>query len=541
MTHNPGITGRGLSLKHFVAPALVSALFAFSAAAQSADSLHIKTERGEIQGKLSDDGQARVFLGIPYAAPPMGALRWRPPQPAAKWKGVLQTQNFGNHCMQGQVFADMIFHDPGPSEDCLTVNVWAPKAEAGAKLPVMVWIYGGGFAGGSASEARQDGEVFARKGVVLVSMNYRLGIFGFFANSALAAESPQHAAGNYGLMDQAAALQWVKRNVAGFGGDPNNITVFGESAGSFSVSAQMASPMAKDTLAHAIGESGAAFSRSLPFPSLDVAEQKGDAFGRDVLGKTSLAELRAIPAEELLKAVEAQHGPGAVRFGPDVDGYFLPAPIPTIFAEGKQAHIPLLAGWNRDEGGGAVAGMKQPLTLDSYRATAQKTYGPQADEFLRVYPATTDAEAVRSMTDYAGDQFIAASTWEWLQAQVKTGDAPVYRYEFDRPSPGDMFHPSSSGAFHSDEIEYVFGMLDSRKAAPWKPEDYKLSELMQSYWINFAKTGNPNGPGLPEWPAYNAGDQWQVMHLDATPEAKPETTRDRYLFLRSAKPVTPQP
>ena len=241
-------------------------------------------------------------------------------------------------------------------------------------------------------------------------------------------------------------------------------------------------------------------------------------------------------AEDLVKAVENQPKP-AVRFGPDVDGIFLPDSVPAIFAAGKQAHIPMIAGWNHDEGGAG----RPPVTLASYRQTAATTWGPHADEFLKVYGATTDEEATRATIDYAGDQFIADSTWEWIEAQVQTGGAPVYRYRFDRPSPGDPFHPATAGAFHSDEIEYVFGDLNFRAAAPWKPEDYKLSHDMQSYWVNFARTGDPNGPGLPRWPAYNAAGNWQVMHLDATPAAEPDTHRDRYLFLRTARPLPRTP
>jgi para-nitrobenzyl esterase len=505
--------------------------------AHAADPLRVKTEKGELAGKSSDDGKVRAFLGIPYAAPPVGPLRWKPPLPAETWKGVRDAQSYGFRCMQANAFQDMVFHDPGQSEDCLTLNVWAPKDVAnGARLPVLVWIYGGGFYAGSTSEHRQDGESFAHKGVILVSMNYRLNIFGFFAHPALAAESPQHAAGNYGLMDQAAALQWVKHNIAAFGGDPSNITLFGESAGSFSVSAQMASPMAKDTLAHAIGESGAAFSRTgLNFPAASVAEQRGEAFARDVLGKTSLADLRAMPAEDVIKALEAQKPPSVVRFGPDVDGLFLPQPVPDIYAAGQQAHIPLLAGWNRDEGGPP----RDTVTLETYRQSARTTYGPNASAFMEAYPATTDEEARRTMADYARDQFIAASTWEWIEAQVKTGGAPVYRFRFDRPSPGDRYHPATSGAFHSSEIEYVFGNLLVRPDAPFTPDDDKLSETMQNYWVNFARTGNPNGPGLPPWPAYDQADGWQVMHLDVTPAAEPDTQRDRYQFLHSNAPIVP--
>ena len=510
--------------------------FTFSLAAHAADPLILKTDKGSIEGKLSDDGKVRAFLGVPYAAPPVGPLRWKPPQPAEEWKDVRNAQSYGSHCVQVNQFEDMTFHDPGPSEDCLTLNVWTPSgAPEGAKLPVMVWIYGGGFYAGSTSERRQDGESFAHKGVILVSMNYRLNIFGFFAHPALAAESPQHAAGNYGLMDQAAALQWVKRNIEAFGGDPNNITLFGESAGSFSVSAQMASPMAKDTLAHAIGESGAAFSRgTLPFPTLAVAEARDEAFARDVLGKTSLADLRAMSTADIVKAVEGQRAP-AVRFNPDVDGVFLPDSVPAIYAAGKQAHIPLIAGWNRDEGGFP----KDPVTMESYRQFAQTTYGPHADEFMKVYSATTPEEARRSIADYQADRFIATSTWEWIEAQVKTGGAPVYRFHFERPSPGDRYHPASSGVFHSSEIEYVFGNLRVRPDAPFTPGDDALSETMQNYWVNFAKTGDPNGSGLPEWPAYTQADGWQVMHLDVNPAARPDTTRARYEFLRSATPLPP--
>ena len=512
----------------------IASFLTASLLAHAADPLRIKTDKGEIEGKLSDEGQVQIYLGIPYAAPPVGPLRWKPPQPAESWRGVRSTQSYGSRCMQANTFPDMVFHDPGQSEDCLTLNIWAPStAQPGANLPVMVWIYGGGFSAGTTSERRQDGESFARKGVILVSMNYRLNIFGFFAHPALAAESPEHAAGNYGLMDQAAALHWVNRNIAAFGGDPGNITLFGESAGSISVSAQMASPMAKGTLAHAIGESGAAFSRT-GLPSAEMAEKRGENFAREVLGKSTLAELRAIPAADLVKALEAQKPPSVVHFGVDVDGLFLPEPVPAIYAKGNQAHIPLLAGWNRDEGGPP----RDSVTLDSYRQTAQTMYGPNADAFRKAYAAGSDDEARRTMADYASDQFIAASTWEWIEAHERTGGAPVYRFRFDRPNPGDRFHQPSSGVFHSSEIEYVFGNLRARPDAPFKAEDDKLSELMQSYWINFARTGNPNGPGLPLWPAYDAAGNWQVMHLDATPMAEPDTQRDRYQFLHDNAPIT---
>jgi para-nitrobenzyl esterase len=502
--------------------------------------LAVKTSQGKLQGKASPGGGA-AFLGVPFAAPPVGDLRWKAPAPPAKWKGVRDATSFGHHCMQPTLYSDMIFRDPGQSEDCLTLNIWTPdaaKAEKHKKLPVMVWIYGGGFLAGGTSEPRQDGAALAQNGVIVVSMNYRLGIFGFFVDHDLAAENEHHSAGNYGLMDQAAALRWVKDNIKSFGGDPGNVTLFGESAGSFSVSAQMASPAAKGLFVKAIGESGGAFSRTLAFPLLEDAAKADEAFAGKAFNTTSLASLRALSADQVLEG-SSREDAGVPRFVPDIDGYFLPESVSAIYAEGKQARIPLLAGWNKDEGSGSVISAKQKPTVESLRAMAHQLFGTRADEALRVYAATNDDEALRVAEDYAGDTFIAYSTWAWLEAQVKTGDAPVFRYRFDRGSPGDAKHPEDFGAFHSDEIEYVFGNLDSRPGAVWKPEDYKLSKLMQTYWTNFARSSDPNSAGsaqasVPVWPKYDAAGQWQVMHLDDNSSARPDEHRARYLFLQSA-------
>jgi para-nitrobenzyl esterase len=501
--------------------------------ASAANPLVVKTDNGKVRGKLSADGQVRVFLGIPYAAPPVGALRWQPPQPAKKWPGVFDATNFGHRCVQTLGFPDMVFRDPGQSEDCLNLNVWTPAKNEHAKLSVMVWIYGGGFTGGATSEPRQDGVHLAHKGVVVVSMNYRLGIFGFFVSPELAAESPEHAAGNYGLMDQTAALRWVQKNIAQFGGDPKNVTIFGESAGSISVSAQMASPLAQGLFVQAIGESGAsAFGRhGLSFPSLARRELTDPAFAQEVLGTPDVAKLRAMSWQDILAKLQAHAG--RRPFWPDVDGWFLPASVAQIYAEGKQAHIPLLAGWNRDEPWAGVPLSPTRITPESFQAMAQQEFGPRAGEFLQLFPAQTQAETDRSAIDLAGAKFITFSTWEWLEEQLATGDAPVYHYHFLRPSPASTFHPAGSGAFHSDEIEYVFGTLNSRAGAHWQPADYALSEQMQTYWTNFAKTGNPNGAGLPQWPQYDAADGYQTMNLDATSEAKPAQHRDRWLFLQS--------
>ena len=491
----------------------------------------VKTVSGVVEGK--EDGAVHEFLGIPYAAPPVGDLRWKPPVPAAKWTGVRKATEFGSHCMQGKVYGDMNFRDPGGSEDCLTLNVWKPAKPASAKLPVMVWIYGGGFAAGSTSEARQDGTNLAQQGVIVVSMNYRLGVFGFFVHPELAKESGHNAAGNYGLMDQTAALHWVHDNIAAFGGDPANVTIFGESAGSFSVSAQMASPLAKGLFQKAIGESGAAFfSGGLSFEPRSAREEKDVKAVSAKLGVSTLADLRAVPAQKLLEAFSPPQSPG-FDFGPDVDGYFLPEPVPAIFAAGKQNDVPLLAGWNHDEDIFEVVFNPQKPSAESMKAEAQKDFGDKAPEFLKLYPSETPEQALRSAIDFAGDRFIAFSTWAWLEAASKTGKQPVYRFRFDLGPPSDPKGPQM-GAYHSAEIEYVFGQLDSKAGVAWTPETRALSAQMQKYWANFARSGDPNGPGLPKWPVYSAAQGWQVMFLDATSAAHKDDLRERYLFLAGA-------
>jgi para-nitrobenzyl esterase len=498
----------------------------------AANPLVVKTDKGKVEGTLTADGKVAAFKGIPYAAAPVGKLRWREPQPAAKWKGVRAAKEFGSRCMQ-QAYPDMIFHDPGQSEDCLTLNVWVPAGAKPGTLPVMVWIYGGGFHGGSTSEGRQDGQFLAQRNVVVVSMNYRMGVFGFFTHPELTAESPHHASGNYGLLDQAAAIAWVKNNIKQFGGDPKNITIFGESAGSISVSAHMASPLSKDLIAKAIGESGGALVQNgETHPPRELTEKTNAAFAEAVLHAKTLADLRNIPAEDLLKAVNdpANHAP---RFWPVVDGYFLPDSVANIYAQGKQAHVPLLAGWNHDEGRGMILAAPVKPTLASFREQAQSQFGPDSDRFLAAYAATTDEEVQQAAGDFAGDQFIAYSTWRWLEAHTETGSSPVYRYFFTLPSPGDKFHRAGSGAFHSDDIEYVFGTLDARQGAVWRPEDRKLSDEIQQYWTNFARTGDPNGGELPKWPTYNTAGGWQVMYLNADSQAKADSYRERYVFLDS--------
>ncbi len=483
----------------------------------------VTTDKGQIQGLQSADGKTNTFLGIPYAAQPVGELRWKAPQEAPPWSGVLKAEQFGKHPMQHMVWDDITFRDPEMSEDCLTLNVWAP-AQA-KQVPIMVWIHGGGLGVGGSSERRQDGEALSKKGVVVVSMNYRLNIFGFFAHPALAKEA-SGASGNYGLMDQAAALRWVQRNIKAFGGDPKNVTIFGESAGSFSVSAHMASPQSKGLFHKAIGQSGAFFGDARALKPRAEAEADGEKLGQE-LGKTSLKELRALSATELLKVTAK----APFRFNACLDGAFMPAQASEIFAKGRQAKVPLLAGWNKDEGGYQSFFSGQEPSPKNYAERAKLLFDEHADAFLKVYPGNTKEEAMRSAQDFAGDGFIGYSTWSWLEAQVTTPKAKAYRYRFDQPTPG------KDTANHAQEIPYVFGTLDLIKDAPaWGPEHRKVSSLMMDYWSNFAKRGDPNGKGLPKWPAYQAKTNYSVMHLTPDATAKKDEHRARYLFLREHPP-----
>jgi para-nitrobenzyl esterase len=510
----------------------VALLLAMASAPQAvraqAREIELSTADGVVQGALSADGSVRTFKGIPFAAPPVGALRWKAPQPVVKWTGVRKATEFGARCMQTQIYADMIFRDAGANEDCLYLNVWAPEGAKG-KLPVMVWIYGGGYTAGGSSEPRQDGAELAKKGVVVVSMNYRLGIFGFFSHPELTKESPQGASGNYGLLDQLAAVKWVHENIAAFGGDAKNVTIFGESAGSFSVSAMVATPLAKGIVHKAIGESGAFFGETLQAATLADSEKANAEFAKSGLSAETLAALRAMPAADLLAA---QSKRGAPRFAPIVDGYYLPDSPAAIYAAGKQNHVPLLAGWNLDEGSYRQIFMRDEATPENFAAHVKTLYQDRADDLLKVYPA---AQAKRSGSDLAGDRFIAFATWKWLEAHLKTGQSPVYAYRFEQTMPLAENAPPAAEATapHASEIEFVFRALPSKKL-PWRAEDKAVSELMATYWTNFAKSGNPNGEGLPKWPEYKAAE-FQVMHIKAKSEAAPDDHRARYLFLDSVK------
>jgi para-nitrobenzyl esterase len=520
-----------MALIRLVSPILVLSSIVLSPTSSMAQlrSVQQRISSGVLEGVVSADGKVRTFKGIPYAAPPVGPLRWKPPQPVAPWTSVRKAVDFGPRCMQTRVYDDMIFRDAGPSEDCLYLNVWIPEAHTQAPLPVMVWVYGGGFMAGATSEPRQEGGNLSQKGVIVVSMNYRLGIFGFFSHPGLSKESSQGASGNYGLMDQVAALKWVRDNISAFGGDPGNVTIFGESAGSSSVSALMASPLAKGLFRRAIGESGAMFNSNRPAKTRAETEKLGIEFAKSI-SANSLEALRGKPATDILEAAAKK---GAPQFRPNVDGYFLPESVEAIFSVGKQSHVPLLAGWNADEGSYDEIFKHDPPTPETFVAKVRELYGANADAVLKLYPAANVEQAKRAARDLAGDRFTALSTWKWLEAELKTGQSPAYRFHFEETLPFPKGAPTSPGeepaAPHSSEIEFVFQVLSSRDL-PWRPEDQALSELMGSYWTNFAKTGDPNGAGLPRWPAY-APTEYQVMHLNADSQAKPDQYRPRYEFL----------
>jgi para-nitrobenzyl esterase len=481
----------------------------------------------------------RTFLGIPFAAPPVGALRWRAPQPAAPWSGVRRADAFGPRCPQGRLFDDMVFRDQ-PSEACLTLNVWTPARDSGERLPVMFWIHGGGFQAGSASEPRQDGARLAQRGVVVVSANHRLGVFGFFAHSELTAEGGTGASGNYGLLDQIAALRWVQRNIAAFGGDASNVTIFGESAGSFSVSALMVSPLARGLFQRAIGESGAFLNAgdSLLGPtSLAASEEAGARFAAS-LGARSLAALRDEPADEVLAAALAWRGKW---FTPTLDGHVIPHAVEALYAAGAQARVPLLAGWNADEMRGQVVLAPLKPNAAAFTGLLRARFGVHADALLEHYGAANDGEALESAAALASDLFVGFATWKWLALHAETSGAPAYLFSFAHAPPlrpGWRIHGKEAtaadvGAWHSSEIEYVFGTLgwgDGREA---RPVDEAVSDLVMSYWVNFARSGDPNGAGLPHWPAYSTYAP-HVMRLSADPSAAVDARTPRYALLDRA-------
>jgi len=499
-------------------PAVLITVLLSSTAVFAAITDPVKVEQGLLSGTNGSSPEVRVYRGIPYAAPPVGELRWKAPQSPAAWQGVRQATEFSNACWQTPYPAAAAIYQaklPPLNEDCLYLNIWSSAKSAKDRLAVMVWIHGGGFTRGTAGTRTYDGEVLARKGVVIVTINYRLGVFGFFAHPALSAESGHHASGNYALLDQIAALRWVQKNIAAFGGDPGRVTIFGESAGSWAVNALMASPLAKGLFHRAIGESGGSFS---PMRTLTEAEKSGESLaatlapatggnekaagsGAKPTSQTALQSMRAKSAEEVLKAAEME----IVR--PIVDGWVLTQDIATIFAQGKQNDVPLIVGYNADEGT-TLAPQGASLKAAMFTGGVYQRYGTQADPFLKIYPAASDEQAVSSFYSAYRDQAFGWEMRTWARAATRTGHQPAYLYYFTRRPPG----PQSGRlrAFHGAEIAYVFGTFVW--PFPWEDADRKLSDTITSYWVNFAATGNPNGGGLTKWPAYSAKDD-QALEL----------------------------
>jgi para-nitrobenzyl esterase len=503
---------------------IFAALLAAPLLAGAAEAI-LHTPQGDLEGGAAKLKGVTLYAGIPYAAPPVGPLRWAPPRPAATWSGVRDAHHFGPHCPQPAVFSGIHFPDDAMSEDCLTLNVWT--AGTTARKPVYFWIHGGGFVTGGGAEPRYDGSYFAAHGVVVVSVNYRLGLFGFFAHPDLAAEQNGHA-GNYGLMDLVAALHWVQDNIGSYGGDPAQVTIGGESAGSSAVSLLMAAPDAQGLFQRAIGESGAGIappSTGMALRSLSDSLAAGSKMTENA-GAT-LADWRALPTDAVLQAAKGQ-------FAPNVDGAFLPEPASAVYKSGRQSRVPLLAGWNRDEGlWFARDFFKLDPSPEAFAARAKAAFGPAADRLLALYPANTEATALIATDELTSDQVIDYPTWRWLDFQQAV--APAYRYQFDR-QPAVPYHytgqsPAEWGVYHTGELEYVFHTLD-KVDAPWQKADRQLSDHMAAAWLRFIKTGNPNGPGLPHWPVYDPASHHAVLHFNASLSVIPEAQRvlDRYGF-----------
>lgn len=509
--------------------------------------VQIPTENGIIEGEFDTKTNIQSFKGIPFAQAPIGDLRWKAPQPVLNWSGIKQTKKFGPRAIQSSIFGDMGFRSDGVSEDCLYLNVWSPAKSATEKLPVLVYFYGGGFGAGDGSEYRYDGENMAKKGIVTLTVNYRLGIWGFFSHPELTKESPNQASGNYGYLDQNAALKWVQANIAKFGGDPKRVTIAGESAGSISVSAQMASPLSKNLISAAIGESGGSIYPTLSPIPLAEAEKIGLDFATKI-GAKSVKELREMSTLELY---QKSIGTSLGVFKTTIDGYFLPKTLPEIFEAKQQAMIPLLVGWNSEEMTYRALMTAKDLNNENYTARIKELYGNKAAEVLQLYPAGTPEITEQSATDLAGDRFIAYSTWKWFDLHRKNSNQPIYRYYYSHPRPemrdknleaglaGGVIKkdqnapkaPKPKGAVHSAEIEYAMGNLATNQEYAWTEDDYTVSETMMNYFANFIKTGNPNGEKLAVWPAAKDEEKPEIMIIDVNSKAKKAENDARYLFL----------
>ena len=471
--------------------ALVLCLAA-SATALAQQPAPVKVQHGLVQG-TSEDGLT-VYRGIPFSAPPVGDLRWRAPQPAASWTDVRQATNFAPGPFQGG-------NPPsGKSEDCLYLNVWTPAKSPSDKVPVLVWIYGGGFGAGATSERNYHGDKLAKKGVVLVSIAYRVGPLGFLAHPELSAENPRKASGNYGLLDMIAGLRWVKENIAAFGGDPDKVTIFGESAGGIAVSMLCASPEAKGLFHGAISQSGGSFGPPRPttFPGenmkrLATAESEGIAYAQRA-GVSTIAELRKIPADKL----------PAGRGWPIIDGWVIPDDQYKLYSAGRYNDTPILVGYNSDEGGS----FSPPKTPEDYVNGVRNRYGKFADDLIKAYPVGSNS-VPKTARDLARDAAFGWQTWAWARLHSQAGKSKVFYYYFDQHPEYPADSPRAGyGMLHGADVPYVFQRLGTNST----PADLALSDTVSTYWVNFAKRGDPNGAGVPAWPAFCDADP-QVMYF----------------------------
>lgn len=483
-------------------------------------------------GAYSADSTVLVFKGIPFAAPPVGDLRWAPPRPPASRDDVLQATSFSDGCVQTVAgsrppWTEEFMHQGDVSEDCLYLNVWALAERSETPRPVLMYIHGGGFREGSGSVALYDGEALAKKGLVVVTVNYRLGPFGFFAHPALTAASEHQASGNYGMLDQVAALQWIRDNIEAFGGDPGAVTIAGQSAGAMSVYLLTASPLAAGLFHRAILQSGPgglasfglATTAGLAAP-LEEAEAQGEAYA-EALGATSLDALKALSVEQITSPPEEAPAP---MFRAVVDGYFLPDDVISIYDSGRQNDVPVMSGFNADEGS-AFPGYNE-TTLETFEGTARQRYGATADTFLALYPERAENA---TETSKASLRHLAAVALQQMAAdRAQTAETDEYLYYFERGIPWPA-HPEF-GAFHTAEVPYVFDNL-SFLDRPWTALDHQLADVVSSYWVNFAETGNPNGESLPEWlPFEQAPEQIMVFGEQMGMRTMPEDPDRRSFF-----------
>ena len=508
----------------------------------------VRIDSGLVAGTASGQPTVRVFKGIPFAAPPLGENRWKAPQPVAKWDGVRKADAFGAPCAAGagggrgggggrgaaapgaaaQAAPAPAAppREPARAEDCLYLNVWTSANSPNDRRPVMVWIYGGGFTGGSGGLAWYDGENLAAKGPVIVTFNYRLGSLGFFSHPELAKESGHNASGNYGMMDALAALQWVKKNISAFGGDPNNVTIAGESAGAIMIGAIVGSPQAKGLFHRAIAESGGWMGLTMGRMTSAETAQANGVKTMEALGAKTIAELRAKPMNELT---------GLSAGGLVIDGYLIPEDISLTFASGRQNAVDVLTGSNKDEANfgvcGGGRGNATPITAETFKTNAQRRFGEAADEYVKLYGVTSDAEAQPAAHIACADE-INWNMRQWAVAQAKAGKR-AYTYFFTR-IPTINGGPSPNGATHTAEISYAWNNPKGQANQTWNDVDTKLADTMSSYWVNFITKGDPNGNGLPRWPEFKDLMGGRVMVLGDTVQAESTAPAAKLSFYQAA-------